>query len=583
MKVAIAQINTTVGDIQGNLNKALGAYNQARVLGSDLVVFPELTITGYPPEDLLFRQDFLEEAERAVQDFAAHTTRCAAVIGFPRQSRNTFDKTNKPYNTAAMCSDGKVVGIYRKVHLPNYGVFDEQRYFQPGWGADSHGGFSVDTGDGRHVMVGVSICEDAWVNNSPLWRQSHTSDLLVNLSASPYSVGRHEDREHVLGGLIKKVGTPLVYANLVGGQDELVFDGNSLVFDEDGAVIATGRSFVEEIVYVDLSLGDPKVHNSGNVYIHLEEERDVYSALVLGTRDYVRKNGFHQVLIGLSGGIDSSLVASVAVDALGPENVFGVLMPSRYSSDGSIEDALTLATNLGIKTHIWEIGDVHDALLNGMKDIAYGTLPLRSGQKGLFPVAPAGNAEENIQARARGHMLMALSNLSGAMVLTTGNKSEMAVGYATLYGDMAGGFAVIKDVPKTMVFRICQWLNDAYGDVIPQEILDKPPSAELRPDQKDTDSLPPYEVLDPIIEMYVEQDHSPERITEALAPKPSGPLDLMLVQKVCRMIDLNEYKRRQAPPGIRITPKAFGRDRRLPIVNGWSKNVMLHEPEEKVS
>jgi NAD+ synthase (glutamine-hydrolysing) len=563
MRICIAQINTVVGDIEYNLSRSILAYNQGRILGADLVVFPELTLTGYPPEDLLFREDFLDRAEQAMEEFASHTTRCAAIIGVAL--KHFSKEETKCFNTAAVCYDGKKQDIYFKMHLPNYGVFDEKRYFIPGLPLKDNpiGVFEI---NGK--KVGVSICEDLWVGDeSPAIKQAPYADVLVNLSASPYHRGRLVDREDLVSKMAVRCGKPVVYANLVGGQDELIFDGASLVFNEKGEQVAGGLQFQEENLMVYLPLGDPNIVEDGPFSMPMLPEEEVYTALVLGTRDYVLKNGFKQVILGLSGGVDSALVAHIAADALGPENVFGILMPSRYSSDGSITDALQLAQNIGIKTRTWNINDVHMYLLKGMREVAYGR-----DLDGLFlkRLNSEGNSEENIQARARGNMLMALSNLSGAMVLTTGNKSEMAVGYATLYGDMAGGFAVIKDVPKTLVFKLCEWLNDEFGDRIPQTILDKPPSAELRPDQKDTDSLPPYEVLDPIIELYVEQDQSAETICKTLAPKPDGPLDLMMVQRVCKMIDRNEYKRRQAPPGIRITPKAFGRGRRLPIVNGWT-------------
>ncbi len=547
MKIAIAQINTMMGNIQYNLAQSIKAYNHARLLGADLVVFPELTLTGYPPEDLLFRKDFLEAVDGALDEFSQITTTCTAIIG------SAVLDLDSCYNAAVVCSNGIIQGEYYKQHLPNYGVFDEKRYFIPGDGSER------DLYKIAGKTVGVTICEDIWVEGGPALSQGQVADVLVNLSASPYNKGKLVEREDLISKLAARCHKPVVYANLVGGQDELVFDGASLVFNEKGEQVAGGLQFQEEIMFVDLPLGDESVEERGTYAPALSPEEEVYTALVLGTRDYVLKNGFKQVLIGLSGGIDSALVAAIAADALGADNVFGVLMPSKYSSDGSITDALELAKNLGIRTRTWEITDVHQAMLKGMQDLAWGRGYTQAGA--LFPVATIGNAEENIQARARGNMLMALSNLSGAMVLTTGNKSEMAMGYATLYGDMAGGFAVIKDVPKTMVFDLCRWL-----DVIPQEIIDKPPSAELRPDQKDTDSLPPYEVLDPIIELYVEQDKSPEEIFAAIQPD-----DLGLITKICRMIDRNEYKRRQAPPGIRITPKAFGRGRRLPIVNGWTK------------
>lgn len=545
MKIAIAQINTKAGDIDGNFNKIFQAYNSARLMAADLVVFPELTLTGYPPEDLLLRPAFLDQAEIALRDFAKMTTRCAAIVG--TAARRPSD--GKCVNAAVVCSAGEVRYEYHKHHLPNYAVFDEKRYFERGYTK----GLAVIAGK----KVGISICEDAWVKDSPMYSQAADgADFLVNLSASPYSIDRITERGILISTIAGDVGKPIVYANLIGGQDELVFDGGSFVVDSSGVPITIVPQFCEDLVLVDLALGDPELDDIGpTAGPVLGPHEEVYNALVLGTRDYVQKNGFHRVLIGLSGGVDSALVAAIAVEALGPDNVIGVLMPSRFSSPGSITDAAALAKTLGIQTYDLPIEAPHMAF-EGLLKPAY---------RSLFPLSTEGVAEENLQARIRGTLLMALSNRSGAMVLTTGNKSEMAMGYATLYGDMAGGFAVIKDVPKTLVYKICDWLN-SVEPVIPQTILDKPPSAELRPDQRDTDSLPDYNTLDLIINMYVEKDMSPEEIFD---PVSDLCPPLATIQKICRAIDRNEYKRRQAPPGVRVTSKAFGKDRRLPIANGW--------------
>jgi NAD+ synthase (glutamine-hydrolysing) len=486
-------------------------------------------------------------------------------VGFPQIGRDL-------HNAAAVCAQGRVHGVYLKNFLPNYAVFDEQRYFTPG---EDPGALFVING----VKVGVSICEDAWSPNGPIAAQAAGgAEVVVNLNASPYYAGRLLERETMLATRAADASLPIVYANLVGGQDELVFDGASLVFDEQGHLLARGKQFVEDLLLVDIDvrpvfrkrLLDPRGRVSApalpeiavtdaqplpadtvsaRIEPALDGVHEVYEALVLGTGDYVRKNGFTDVVIALSGGVDSSLVAAIAVDALGAEHVTGVLMPSRYSSGHSVSDAEQLAANLGIRTFTVPIEPAHRAYEEMLEPI--------------FAAADAGVAGENMQARIRGNVLMTISNKFGWMVLTTGNKSEMATGYATLYGDMAGGFAVIKDVEKTLVWELCRDLNARTGrEVIPAAIIEKPPSAELAPDQMDSDSLPPYDVLDPIVEGYVELDLSASEL-EARGHDPA------LVQRVARMIDRNEYKRRQAPPGVRVSPKAFGKDRRLPITNRW--------------
>ncbi|MDQ1520562.1 MAG: hypothetical protein QOI55_1635 [Actinomycetota bacterium] len=564
LRVAAAQLNLVVGDLDGNVERILDAYESAENAGVDLVTFPELAITGYPPEDLLLRPAFVTQAVDALEKVASRTGRCAAVVGFPEPGRDLA-------NAAAVLAHGKVHGVYRKHVLPNFSVFDEQRYFAPG---DDFGPLFVVGG----VKVSVSICEDAWSPSGPILAQATGgAELAVNINASPYYAGRWREREMMLSTRAADASVPIVYVNLVGGQDELVFDGASMVFDERGKLIARAKQFEEDLLVVDIDvrpafrkrLLDPRGRVRGpalpevpvtdarlaergapaRVEPVLEPVREVYEALVLGTRDYVRKNGFADVVIGLSGGVDSSLVAVIAVDALGAEHVSGVLMPSRHSSEGSITDAEALAVNLGIATITVPIEPAHQAFESMLEDAFRGT--------------ETNLAEENVQARIRGNVLMTMSNKFGWLVLTTGNKSEMATGYATLYGDMAGGFAVIKDVPKTLVYALCNERNERAGrELIPRSVLEKPPSAELAPDQVDADSLPAYEALDPIIEGYVEEDLSVAEL-EALGHDPET------VRRVARMVDRNEYKRRQSPPGVRVSPKAFGKDRRLPITNRW--------------
>lgn len=544
MKIGLAQINTKVGDVPGNLAKALEYYLRAEQEGCDLVVFPELTICGYPPEDLLFREFFLDACEEAVIMFAKHTGKCAALIGVPWAVDDGEPDAYLPFNTAVLCREGKEEQVFHKQMLPNYGVFDEERYF-------SEGGEEQPLVEIAGVRVGVSICEDIWREYVPQFQAESGAQLLVNLSASPYSALRIDDRENLLRLLAIKHNVPIVYCNLVGGQDELVFDGGSMAISHKGVVAARAHQFKEDLLIFD---ADQRVTEIAPKLTHLEE---VYSALVMGTRDYVHKVGCEKVILGLSGGIDSALVAAIAVDALGPENVTGILMPSEFSSEGSLLDARKLADNLGIQTRVVPIEVAHNTL-RSLLDVTYETLDYTAET----------NADENVQARLRGLILMALSNQGGALVLTTGNKSEMAMGYCTLYGDMAGGFGVIKDVPKTLVFALCRWLNERVADAplsspIPQEIIEKPPSAELRADQFDTDTLPEYDVLDQIIHLYVNEDLSPEQIMEKTV------FEQETIEWVTRAIDRNEYKRRQAPPGVRISMKAFGRDRRLPISNGW--------------
>jgi NAD+ synthase (glutamine-hydrolysing) len=532
LRVGVAQINAVVGDLEGNAQRVLDAYEAAVREGCGLVVFPELVITGYPPEDLLLRPAFVAAAAETLAKLVARTGDAAAVIGFPEQAERL-------YNSAAVCANGRMLGVYRKQLLPNYAVFDEQRYFtasgEPGSVFDIAG-----------VRVGVTICEDAWEPEPILASVARGAEVVVNINASPYYAGRLVEREALLTARARQAGVPIVYANLVGGQDELVFDGGSLVYDGSGQLAGRAQQFREDLLIVDL---DPPTVVSARIEEPLGPVPEIYEALVLGTRDYVRKNGFTDVLISLSGGIDSSLVAAVAVDALGAEHVAGVMLPSRYSSEGSVADAHALAEGLGIRTYVVPIEPAHAAFEEMLAPVFEGRAP--------------DVAEENLQARIRGNVVMTISNKFGWMVLSCGNKSEMATGYATLYGDMAGGFAVIKDLPKTLVYALARDLNARSGrDVIPRAVLEKPPSAELRPDQKDSDSLPDYEVLDPILEAYVEFDES---VTELIA----RGFDPELAHRVARLVDRNEYKRRQAPPGVRVSRKAFGKDRRPPITNRW--------------
>ncbi|MGH9281919.1 MAG: NAD+ synthase [Acidimicrobiales bacterium] len=565
IRLAACQANTTVGDLEGNVARILEFLDGAEGAGADVAVFPELAITGYPPEDLLLKPGFVEDNVEALQKVAARTGHCAAVVGF-------VDRDRDLYNAAAVCAFGSVQGVYHKRVLPNYAVFDEQRYFSAGVAQLR---LFVIAG----VPCGISVCEDAWAPAGPIAEQAAGgAELVLNLNASPYYRGRSAERERMLGTRAADASCAVAYVNQVGGQDELVFDGASLVVDASGRVVASTVQFSERMLIVDLDvhpvyrkrLVDPRGRGSApalervvvteqpqphdqralpGIEPALHPVDEVHGALVLGTHDYVTKNGFTDVVIGLSGGIDSSLVAVIAVEALGAEHVHGVSMPSRFSSEGSRSDAALLAESLGIDLRVIPIEGAHAALLDVLAP--------------SFGDGPPGIAEENLQSRIRGTVLMALSNKVGWMVLTTGNKSEMAVGYSTLYGDTAGGFAVIKDVPKTLVYELAGRVNERAGrPVIPEAVLTKPPSAELRPDQRDDDALPPYEVLDPILEAYVEGDLTAGELVEV-------GFDPDLVQRVVRLVDLAEYKRRQTPPGVRVTPKAFGKDRRVPITNRY--------------
>jgi len=553
LRVAAAQLDLVVGDLAGNAERILAAYAEAAAEECDLVAFPELAVTGYPPEDLLLRPAFVAEARRRLDEIASATGTTVAVVGFPEVDGACF-------NAAAVLAHGRIQGVYRKHLLPNYAVFDEERYFEP-WPADG----PLFTVGG--VPVAVTVCEDAWSPTGPVVTQARAgAALIVNVNASPYSAGRLAEREAMLADRARAAGVPICYVNLVGGQDELVFDGASLVVDATGTVVARARQFAEDLLIVDLEVPAaatapalPVVTVSGprapsprvpaRVEPVLPPVHEVYEALVLGTRDYVTKNGFTDVLVGLSGGVDSSLVAAIAVDALGADHVHGVLMPSRFSSDHSVGDAEVLVANLGIRSTTVPIEPAHAAFLAMLADSFAGLEP--------------GLAEENLQARIRGTILMTMSNKFGWMVLTTANKSETATGYSTLYGDMAGGYAVIKDVPKLLVYALCEDRNRRAGRaLIPESVITKPPSAELRPGQLDRDSLPDYAELDPIVEGYVELDRS-------IADLIAAGHDPDVVRRVAALVDRNEYKRRQAAPGVRVSPKAFGKDRRLPITNRW--------------
>ncbi|MBI2706270.1 MAG: NAD+ synthase [Actinobacteria bacterium] len=564
LRIALAQLNVVVGDLDGNVAKILDAMGEAEKRGADLVAFAELAITGYPPEDLLLKPAFVADNKKALQQVVDASRGCAVVVGFVDGEPGAL------YNAAAVCANGALAGVYHKRLLPNYAVFDEDRYFEPG--IEPMELFSV-----AGVRVGVSICEDAWFFGGPIHELSTGgAELIVNLNGSPFHAGKVAQRDQMLAERAAEASCVIAYVNQVGGQDELVFDGGSLVVGADGEVLTRAPQFRETMFVTDLDVPVksievdrrlpvldvtpvPGTGRAARVVVvtdaaaRLQPAREVYEALVLGTHDYVTKSSFREVVIGLSGGIDSSLVACVAADALGPENVHGVLMPSRFSSEHSLTDAEQLVANLGIDHRVIAIEEAHAAFSNLLAPSFEGRDPDLT--------------EENLQSRIRGVLLMALSNKFGWLVLTTSNKSESAVGYSTLYGDSAGGFAVIKDVPKLLVFELCrqrnQWAIDA-GVVppIPENVLTKPPSAELRPDQRDDQSLPSYEELDPILEAYIEDDKTAGQLIEE-------GFDPDLVRRIVRLVDVAEYKRRQFPPGVRITTKAFGKDRRLPIVNRY--------------
>ena len=573
LRVAIAQINMTVGDLDGNTDKIIDYISRAREMAADIVIFPELAITGYPPEDLLLKNGFVRRNIECLHRIISASKGITAVVGFVNLDDDLF-------NAAAVVSNGELMGIHHKFHLPNYGVFDEERYFRSGRDTQVYGL------DG--VVFGVEICEDSWYAEGPHRLQALLGDaqIVIVINSSPFHAGKWQFREEMLATRASDNSCFFVYGNLVGGQDELVFDGHSMVFGPDGRTICRGPAFEEALVLADLDMNEV-LHRRLAEARHREEKEyalagpplaqveriqvppvprkaprpelppclleppgrleEIYKALMLGTRDYVEKNGFKRVVLGLSGGIDSALTAVIAVDALGPERVVAVVMPSEFSSPETQSDAVKLAEALGTERYWIPIREVFEAYKATLAD--------------AFAGRPPDVAEENLQARTRGNILMALSNKFGWLVVTTGNKSELAVGYTTLYGDMAGGFGILKDVPKTVVYELANYRN-SLGHVIPESIIRRAPSAELRPGQKDVDSLPPYEILDPIIHAYVEEDKSVAEIVEM-------GFDEEIVRRVVRMSDRNEYKRRQSAPGIKITPKAFGKDRRLPITNKY--------------
>jgi NAD+ synthase (glutamine-hydrolysing) len=536
----LSQLNPLVGDLLGNEGKILADYAKAEAAGCHVVVYPELTITGYPPEDLLLKKAFVRDNESAVQRIASRTKECAALIGFVKAEGDHL------FNAVALCRNGKVQGVYLKQLLPNYAVFDEDRYFTPGPALNDGVASGLFTLDG--VMVGVTICEDIWYADGPVAAQAAAgARIMLNLNASPFHEGKNVQREQMLSERAKETNSAIVYVNQVGAQDELVFDGSSVVVDCNGVIACRMKSFESDFSVVNIA-GDGTVSPT-HVEPFASDLDRVYDALVVGTRDYVHKNGFTDVVIGLSGGIDSSIVAAIAVDALGADHVHGVAMPSRYSSQGSLDDADKLATALGIDHRVVSIEPAFGAYLEMLQPSFTGRDPDLT--------------EENLQSRVRGMTLMALSNKFGWMVLTTGNKSEMAVGYFTIYGDSAGGYAAIKDVFKTQVFALCRRINERTGrEIIPETVITKPPSAELRPDQRDDQSLPAYEDLDPILRHYIDNDLTVPEIQKL-------GFDAAVVARIARLVDINEYKRRQCAPGVRISEKAFGKDRRMPITNGY--------------
>ena len=572
IRIALAQVNPTIGDLTGNAALVSRFIEQARDAGADVVAFPELVITGYPPDDLLLKRTFLRDSRRALEEVAAAATGISAIIGC------TDEKDDRIFNSAALCAGGRIKGMYHKHHLPNYGVFDERRFFEAGE--------DIVLAEVGELILGVTVCEDLWLENGPhVDCAAAGASIVININASPYHAGKGRERLDLLARRARQNAIPFAYVNSVGGGDEVIFDGQSLMVSADGGLVARAGQFAEELLLFDFDpevpvpLKDwdpgeahPSAHATsdsehGTVIVvdmsseprphpeplvpriapELEPEAEVYGALVVGVRDYMDKNGFRRALVGISGGIDSALTAAIACDAIGPGNVLGISNPSEFTSSQSTQDAKQLAENLGFELVTLPIG-----------------LPLAAMRRTLnehFPSSEYSIADQNLQARIRGNLWMYVSNLTGRLVLSTGNKSEMAVGYATLYGDMAGGFAVLKDVPKTLVYRLSAWRN-RDSEAIPAAILERPPTAELAPGQLDTDSLPPYEVLDPILKGYVEDNLGIDEIA-------GQGFDRQTVKRVARMVDRAEYKRRQAPPGIKVTSRAFGRDRRLPITNRY--------------
>lgn len=530
IKIALAQLNFTVADIKTNTAKIIAAIAEAKQQQADLVVFPELSVTGYPPEDLLLRPDFIRQAQAAVDEIKLHTQGIVAVIGSPQQHGKRL------YNSALALSSGQVMAEYHKQALPNYGVFDEQRYFNAG-----HQLCLIEV---KNTQLALTICEDIWQAGIIARNREAGAEIILALNASPFHAGKVHQREEIIGEQVEQAGLPLVYVNQVGGQDELIFDGASFVLDQHGAVSFRAAEFEEQLAVVEFVDQQPQ---PASIAPHYQTVASEYKALVLGIKDYVRKNGFQGAILGLSGGIDSALVLALAVDALGADKVEAVLMPSRYTQDMSNQDARLEAEWLGVKHHTIAIEPA--------------VLAFNQMLEPLFVGSKKDTTEENIQARCRGVLLMAMSNKQGKLLLTTGNKSEMSVGYATLYGDMAGGFAPLKDVSKLLVYQLAEYRN-TLSQAIPERVITRPPSAELAPDQKDEDSLPPYPILDPILALYIEQDKSASEIIALGYPQEA-------VVRAISLVDRNEYKRRQSPPGIRITPRAFGRDRRYPISSGY--------------
>jgi NAD+ synthase (glutamine-hydrolysing) len=569
--VALAQVNPIVGDLAGNARLIVSWIDKARDAHADIVCFPELALTGYPPEDLVLKPSFVRDNLKQLQTVIAASRGISAVVGF-------VDEDGEIFNAAAFVRDGELLAVYHKVFLPNYGVFDEERYFAVG--------HRCPILEQNGIRVGLSVCEDCWYPAGPMaWQADHGAELLININGSPYHAAKRIERERMIAERAADYGAYVAYVNTVGGQDELVFDGNSVVFGPRGEMLAHAASFQEELLLCDIDAGPVPFHRPLEKIRHeaegaarlelevseiaiesaqpdgrgaiqpriatpLEGAEEIYSAVVLGTRDYIRKQKFEKVLVGLSGGVDSALTAVIAADALGAQNVIGVRMPSRYTAQESLDDAAAVAESLGIQLMDFPIEPAHRGFEAVLQDAFAGTKP--------------GIAEENVQPRIRMTILHALSNKFGYIVLTTGNKSELATGYGTLYGDIAGGYAVLKDLTKTAVYELCRFRN-GLAPVIPERVLTKAPSAELKPGQKDVDSLPAYEVLDPILLGYVEQDLSPEELVAA-------GHDPKIVARVVELVDRSEYKRRQAPPGVKITPRAFGRDRRMPIVNRYNPN-----------